>query len=170
MLENMQASLGRKGDYSVRAVLDLARHEGDRRKAREIAGEMDIPHRYLTQILASLVQQGLLDAVAGPTGGYTLARRAADITLLEVVEAAEGPIKLEQCVLRGGPCEWEDSCPIHVPWARAQNALAAQLAATTFADLASHADEIDAGTHVLPPDTPPHSVSAPRRLRLERKK
>jgi len=44
----MQASLGRKGDYSVRAVLDLARHHGDRRKAREIAGEMDIPLRYLT--------------------------------------------------------------------------------------------------------------------------
>ncbi len=164
----MQASLGRKGDYSVRAVLDLARHPGERRKAREIAGEMDIPHRYLTQILANLVQHGLLEAVAGPTGGYTLARPAVDITLLEVVEAAEGPIKLEQCVLRGGPCAWEESCPIHIPWARAQNALAAQLADTTFADLAGHAAEIDAGTHQLPPDTPPHPVSAPRRLRPER--
>ena len=124
----MQASLGRKGDYSVRAVLDLARHHGDRRKAREIAGEMDIPLRYLTQILAMLVQHGLLDALAGPSGGYTLARPPEEITLLEVVEAAEGPIKLEQCVLRGGPCSWEESCPVHIPWAQAQNALAARLA------------------------------------------
>ena len=166
----MQASLGRKGDYSVRAVLDLARHHDDRRKAREIAGQMDIPPRYLTQILANLVQQGLLDALAGPAGGYTLARPPRDITLLEVVEAAEGPIALEQCVLQGGPCEWEDSCPVHIPWARAQNALAAQLDATTFADLAGHAAEIDAGTHRLPADAPPHEVSAPRRLWAEGEK
>ena len=163
----MQASLGRKGDYSVRAVLDLARHGGERRKAREIAGEMDIPHRYLTQILANLVQHGLLSAVAGPTGGYTLARPAEEISLLQVVEAAEGPIALEQCVLRGGPCTWEESCPIHIPWARAQNALAVQLAATSFGDLAKSATEIEAGTHGLPEDTPPHPVATPRRLKGE---
>lgn len=166
----MQASLGRKGDYSVRAVLDLARRHDQRRKAREIAGEMDIPHRYLTQILANLVQHGLLTAVAGPSGGYILARPPTDITLLEVVEAAEGPIKLEHCVLRGGPCEWEESCPIHIPWARAQNALAAQLAGTTFADLARDAQELEAGTYELPADTPPHPVATPRRLRPEKKK
>jgi Rrf2 family protein len=164
----MQASLGRKGDYSVRAVLDLARHGGARRKAREIAGEMDIPLRYLTQILASLVQHGLLAAVAGPTGGYTLARPPQDISLLEVVEAAEGPITLEQCVLRGGPCSWQDSCPVHIPWARAQAAMATQLAATSFADLARSAAEIDAGTHVLPSDTPPHEVPTPRRVKDEK--
>lgn len=160
----MQASLGRKGDYSVRAVLDLARHDGDRRKAREIASEMDIPHRYLTQILANLVQQGVLTAVAGPTGGYVLARPSQEITLLEVVEAAEGPIGLEQCVLRGGPCSWENSCPVHIPWARAQTALAEQLAATTFADMAEYAAELEAGTHELPADTPPHELPTLRRV------
>ena len=158
----MQASLGRKGDYSVRAVLDLARNNGGRRKAREIAEDMDIPHDYLTQILANLVQQGLLTAVAGPSGGYVLARPADDITLLEVVEAAEGPIGLEQCVLRGGPCSWEDSCPAHIPWARAQNAMAEELAATSFADLVGIDHELAAGTHVIPLDTPPHQISTPR--------
>ena len=58
----------------MRAVLDIARHNGERRKAREISDEMDIPHRFLTQILAELVQLGLLKAVAGRTGGYVLAR------------------------------------------------------------------------------------------------
>ena len=166
----MQASLGRKGDYSVRAVLDLARHNGDRRKAREIASEMDIPHRYLTQILANLVQQGVLTAVAGPTGGYVLARPPEDITLLEVVEAAEGSIGLEQCVLRGGPCSWETSCPVHIPWARAQTALAEQLAATTFADIAEYAAELEAGTHELPADTPPHEVPTLRRVQEDNEK
>lgn len=161
----MQASLGRKGDYSVRAMLDVARHDGVRRKAREIAGEMDIPHRYLTQILANLVQHGLLEAVAGPTGGYVLARPAAEISLLDVVEAAEGPISLDVCVLQGGPCSWEDSCPVHIPWARAQNALADRLAETTFADLVGYSDEIESGTHRLPLDTPPHTIPTPRRGR-----
>jgi Rrf2 family protein len=166
----MQASLGRKGDYSVRAVLDLARHHGDRRKAREIADEMDIPLRYLTQILANLVQHGLLDAVAGPNGGYTLARPPEKITLLEVVEVAEGPIVLEQCVLRGGPCSWEDSCPVHIPWAHAQSALAGQLAATSFADLARSAEELDFGIQRLPADAPAHRVATRRLAQEERGK
>lgn len=159
----MQATLGRKGDYSVRAVLDIANHNGARRKSREIAEEMDIPSRYLPQILANLVEHGLLTAEAGPTGGYLLARPADDISLLNVVEAAEGPIRLDECVLRGGPCDWETSCPIHVPWSRAISALTAQLAATTFGELTLHCAEIAAGTFELPADTPTHAVPTPRR-------
>jgi Rrf2 family protein len=155
----MQASLGRKGDYSVRALLDIARQRGERRKAREIAGEMDIPLRFLTQILAEFVQHNLLEAVAGPTGGYVLARPAEDISLLEIVEAAEGPIAL-----------WEDSCPVHIPWARAQNAMAEQLANTSLADLIGIAGEIDAGTHELPADAPPHKIPTPRLPRRSRRR
>jgi hypothetical protein len=87
-----------------------------------------------------------------------------EITLLDVVEAAEGPIRLDQCVLRGGPCDWDTSCPVHVPWNRAINALMEELAKTTFADLALHCAEIAAGTYVLPENTPPHAIVTPRRL------
>jgi len=166
----MQASLGRKGDYSVRAVLYLAKYFGDRRKAREIAEEMDIPHRYLTQILASLVQRDLLTAVAGPSGGYCLARPPAEISLLEVVEAAEGPIGLDQCVLQGGPCSWDNACPVHVPWARAQKAMAEQLSSTTFEDLTDTAAEMLAGTYELPADAPPHKFKTSRRPRGAKRK
>ncbi len=159
----MQVTLGRKGDYSVRAMLDLARHhEGGRRKSREIAASMDIPGRYLTQILANLVRHGLLVAVAGPDGGYSLARAPADISLLEVVEAAEGPIGISQCVLRGGPCDWTAACPLHESWSRAQQALSAELAATTFADLAAADSEIEAGG---PGRDPGHAVATERRGR-----
>jgi Rrf2 family protein len=160
----VQATLGRKGDYSVRAVLDIANHDADRRKSREIAEEMDIPSRYLPQILANLVEHGILTAEAGPSGGYLLAKPPGEITLLDVVEAAEGPIRLDQCVLRGGPCDWDTSCPVHVPWNRAINALMEELAKTTFADLALHCAEIAAGTYVLPENTPPHAIVTPRRL------
>ena len=136
-MHGMQLTLGRRGDYSVRAVLELARHYDDGRvKSRAIAEAMDIPERYLPQILANLVRRGLLTAVAGPGGGYSLARPPRDITLLEVVEAAEGKPDLERCILRGGRCEWEAVCPLHEPWTRAQAALTEQLRATTFEEIA----------------------------------
>ncbi len=159
----MQVALGRKGDYSVRALIDLARHDGrGRRKAREIAAEMEIPARYLPQILANLVRHGFLTAVAGPDGGYSLARDPAEVTLLEVVEAAEGPIRLEECVFRGGPCDWEETCPVHAAWSRAQGALIDELRATSLAELGSADEALEAGKYELPAEAPPHAMRRPR--------
>ncbi len=164
----MQVALGRRGDYSVRAVLDIVRHSAaGRRKAREIAASMEVPDRYLTQILAHLVSEGLLNAVAGPDGGYSLARSPDSITLLDVVQAGEGPILLDECVLSGGPCEWAEVCPIHTPWVRAQNALMAELSKSTFADLAGFADDIEAGTYEAPEGTLPHPNSTRRGPSIE---
>ena len=151
----MQVTLGRKGDYSVRAMLDVARHsDAGRRKAREIASEMDIPQPYAAQILADLVRHGLLTAVAGPTGGYRLTRPASEITLLEVAEAAEGPTVLESCVLRGGPCDWTRVCPVHETWWRGQTALRDTLGATSFADLVAIDEAIEDGDYQLPQTCP----------------
>ncbi len=159
----MQIALGRKGDYAVRAMLELARHHGQgRRKAREIAAVMDIPERYLPQILALLVRHRLLVATAGPDGGYELARKPGEITLLEVVEAAEGPLATDVCLLRGGPCDWEHVCPLHTPWSRAQEALADQLRGTTFQELADADADLEAG-RVAAPETPAHRRAVTRR-------
>lgn len=154
----MQATLGRKGDYSVRAVIDVARYHGQRRrKAREIAATMDIPVRYIPQILANLVRAGLLKAVSGPDGGYTLASEPADITLLDIVVAAEGPVELDACVLRGGPCDWEHACPLHIPWSNAQTALSGELSKWTLEALAQTDQKIETGTYQLPPEIELHS-------------
>jgi len=158
----MQVTMDRKGDYSVRAMLDIARHYGKgRRKARQIASVMDIPARYATQILADLVRHDLLDAMAGPDGGYTLARPPADITLLDVVDAVEGATTLDTCVLRGGPCDWTDACPIHVTWWKAQAAFVDTLAGVTFAELVGVDAAIEAGTYE--PEVPLHLTSTERR-------
>ena len=157
----MQVTLDRKGDYSVRAVLDIARHHGKgRRKARQIASVMDIPARYATQILADLVRHDLLTAVAGPDGGYTLARPPEEITLLDVVDAVEGPTTLDTCVLRGGPCDWTDACPIHVTWWKAQTAFVDTLGGTTFAELVDIDAAIEAGTYE--PEVPLHVTTTDR--------
>ena len=158
----MRIALGRRGDYSVRAVLDLARHYGSgRRKTREIASAMDIPELYLPQLLASLVRVGLLRAVAGPDGGYTLSRDPQTITLLEVVESAEGPVRATQCLLRGGPCDWDEVCPMHRSWSRAQDALVGELERTTFGDLAREDEAIEQHRYLGAP--PPVSHRSLRR-------
>ena len=160
----MQVVLGRRGDYTVRAVLQLARRGGiGRSKAREVSAAMDIPPRYAPQILANLVAAGLVKATAGPDGGYELSRPASEISLLEVVEAAEGPIQLERCVLRGGSCDWRTVCPVHEVWSRAQARLVDELAATTFADLAAIDASLTAGTYRLPSDTLLHPQPTQRK-------
>lgn len=150
----MRLELGRRADYAIRAAVDLARHDAgdERRKAREIADDMDIPVSYVPQILAELVRADLVTSVAGRDGGYRLSRPVDQISLLEVIRAVDGDLRSTLCVLRSGPCRWEGVCAVHVPWARAQQAMLAQLADTTVAELVEIDTAIDAGTYEIPPD------------------
>lgn len=131
----MQVVLGSRGDYTVRAVLYLARHPG-RRRRREISEAMEIPDKFLPQILGALVRVGIARSVVGRLGGYELDRPAEAISLREVVEAAEGPIRSQKCILRGGPCYWGEKCAVHDSWLAAETALIERLGRTTFAELA----------------------------------
>lgn len=133
----MKLELGKRADYSVRAVLYLAMHSGDRRqKARTIATSVSIPEKYLPQVMAPLVRAGIVDSGSGRDGGYILTRDPADVTLLQVIEASEGPIQSTECVLRGGVCRRDDKCAVHNTWLEAQNALRQRLATTNFSQLA----------------------------------
>jgi Rrf2 family protein len=145
----VELSLGRRADYSLRAVLHLARHEEDARlhPAREIAAAMDVPVTWLPQLLSALVTAGIVESVTGRSGGHRLARPAGEITLLEVVDAVE-PERVPTCVLRGGPCSWEGRCAFHEPWAAAKQALRDRLAATTFAAVMAHDPAGGAGLFV----------------------
>ena len=157
----MQLSLKRKGDYAVRAMVSVARHYGTGlRQARQISTEMHIPYKTLTLILARLVAEGLLIATHGPTGGYRLARPPGEISLLDIVEAAEGPATFDHCVLRDGPCDWEETCPVHDTWARTQDVLIRELAATSLAEMAEIDAAIEAGSYR--PESPPHAEPTER--------
>lgn len=156
-------ALTRRSDYAVRAMICVARlGEGERRKAAQISETMEIPRKYIAQILAPLVAAGLLDAVAGPRGGYTLGRPAPEIGLLEIIEVAEGAIHTDQCVLQGGPCDWEETCPLHVTWSRARTAFAEALGQAALSDIVATDRAISAGTYRLPADTPPHTIPTAR--------
>lgn len=134
----MDLTLGKRADYLVRAVLDLARHHGHgRRKTAEIAAEMQIPITYLPQLLAELVRSGIARSLAGRRGGYELVRDPGEVSLLEVIEVADGTLGSADCILRAGLCRWEEVCAIHTPWIRAQEAFRDSLGATTFAQVAA---------------------------------
>lgn len=133
----MDLGLTKRGDYAVRAAISLAHGYGDGyKKIREVASDMEMPLRYTPQILGFLNRAGIAEARAGRDGGYRLARTPSEISLLEVVEAAEGELTSERCTLRGGPCRWDAKCAVHDAWVTAREAFRSSLKESTLADLA----------------------------------
>ncbi|PWH16938.1 MAG: Rrf2 family transcriptional regulator [Anaerolineae bacterium] len=123
----------RQADYAVRAVTFLARLGADHRAATStIAQEQQIPPSFLAKIVSQLSVAGLLTTSRGARGGVSLARPPKDISLLEVVEAIDGPIMLNECVGDSGSCKFSDDCPMHPIWCEAQHELVQKLKNTTF--------------------------------------
>ncbi len=126
----------RQADYAVRAVLYLARVGTMERSATSaIAKDQRIPPSFLAKIIAQLSVAGLLRTSRGARGGVTLAREPKDISLLEVVEAIDGPILLNECVGNTGACHFEETCPIKPVWCDAQDELITRLKNTNFAQM-----------------------------------
>ena len=125
----MRLELTRRGDYAVRAMLALAAAEtGGWTSAPRIAGAMAIPERFLPRVLRDLARAGLIEAHAGRSGGYRLARPASAISLLDVIDAVEPPEPAPRCVLRGIPCGVDGRCQVHDAFDAARLAHRARLA------------------------------------------
>jgi Rrf2 family protein len=131
-------TLSKTGDYAVRSALALAAsYEEDRPVTiDEIAERMSLPRTFTPQVLGMLARAGIVTAKAGRGGGYRLQRHPSAISMLEVVEAAEGSLLNTRCTLRGGPCRRDDRCVVHDTWVGAAQAFRASLAETSLADVA----------------------------------
>jgi Rrf2 family protein len=125
----------RQADYAVRAVHYLAQLGLEQRAATsQIAQEQHIPPSFLAKIVSQLSVAGLLQTSRGARGGVSLARSPEQISLLEVVEAIDGPIYLNECVAdNGGSCIFGEDCPMQPVWCEAQSQLVNTLKITTFA-------------------------------------
>lgn len=123
----------RQADYALRAVIYLSRLKPDERAATsQIAQEQRIPPSFLAKIVSQLSVAGLLQTSRGARGGVSLARPPAEITLLDVVEAIDGPILLNECVSCGGVCTFGDDCPMKPVWSETQAELIRRLKNVTF--------------------------------------
>src|SRR4051812_41536586 len=139
----MRLTLTKQAEYALRALIWLSQEDeaagaphgepAQRHKAAAIARAAGIPPLFAARVLAHLQREGLLRARAGQQGGYTLARSAADISLLEVIEAVEGPLQTRSCVLRDTACGSGGTCVLHDAWRAAQGALRNVLGRTTLA-------------------------------------
>ncbi len=137
----------RQADYAIRAILHLARLQpGERASTSQIATEQHIPPSFLAKIVSQLSIAGLLHTTRGARGGVALARPADEITLLEVVEAIDGPILLNECVAQSSACPFQDNCPLQPIWCDAQQELVNRLRNTNF------------GMLILAPAAVAHSV------------
>ena len=141
----MRLELTRRADYAIRTSICLARDASERPvPAPDIARRMDMPPRFLPQIMQDLVRAGLVEASHGRGGGYRLARAPSRVSLLEVIEAVEGDVRRRTCVLRAGACNSGRKCGVHDLFAAAQDALLDRLARATVWDAArASADETD---------------------------
>ncbi len=150
----MDLKLSKRGDYVVRSAICLARAypSGQPTKLRQVSADMGVPRTYVSQILGDLVRGSVAVSSFGVHGGYRLARPPASVTLLQVVEAGEGPLEADGCALGDGPVRWSEVCPLHEAWGKASRALRASLAATSLAELTAVDQAIEAGIYVSPPD------------------
>lgn len=156
----MDLKLSKRGDYVVRSAICLARayDSGSPTKLRQVSADMGVPRTFVSQILGDLVHAGLAVSSFGTAGGYRLAREPHGISLLEVVEAGEGRLLPQGCVLGEGPCRWQEVCPVHDSWNAVGSALEKTLGAMTLAELAETDEAIEAGTYPVPADA--HRLAA----------
>jgi Rrf2 family protein len=129
--------LTREGDYAVRALVDLAgRPRGEVVRTDALSATTGVPRPYLAKIIQILSRARLVQTRQGPAGGVSLLKDPATITLREMVEAVEGPIYLNRCLVRPGECPRDRFCPVHPVWHRIQAVLLRELDAVTAKELA----------------------------------
>jgi Rrf2 family protein len=123
-----------KSDYGLRAALHLAR-TGQRARLREISAEQYIPEAVCAQVMRRLVSARLVDSLAGPHGGYTLARSAEEISVASILSASDRDICIFRCVDDGCDCELSGRCAFQVVLQTFGRDLAQRLESMSLADL-----------------------------------
>ncbi len=133
----------RASDYAVRVMIHFAAlpplstvRQSELSKATGVSGH------FLSKVLQQLVRARLIRSQRGSGGGYALALAASGVSVLDVVQAMEGPVRLNQCIDEGPSCERKSWCPAHCVWAEAQAAVTKVLGGVSMAILASRGEEI----------------------------
>lgn len=157
-------------DYGIVLLAHLAKRAADlpersvSHNARELAGEVDLPVPVVSKILKSLTRAGVLESHRGAKGGYSLARRPEDLSVVEMITALDGPVALTQCNMSAEVCAHERSCAVRSPWQVINQVVHYALSGVTLADLinptfpAQHAPLSSLGRH-LPSGPPSQQVS-----------
>jgi Rrf2 family protein len=128
-----------KGDYGIRAIIELAHHYGDPKptQSADIAARQGVPESYLEQLLTTLRRAGFVRSVRGPQGGHVLIRDPDELPVSEVIEALEGSILPIDCLDDSSTCSKAGGCAQREMWQAVREAILRVLEKTTVADLAA---------------------------------
>lgn len=146
-----------KSRYALRILLDLAMSGaggGSPRTIREISASQNLSEKFVGRIAIPLRRAGLVSSERGVRGGLRLARFPSEITLLDVVEATDGPLRLVPCLARPGACKRQGRCAAEAAWSGANDALAAALRRKTLAAVAAEQRRLSPAV----PDEPDYCI------------
>lgn len=126
----------RRADYAIRMLIELAAQgDGAPVSVRRLAELGGVPYAFARSVARDLVAAGLVTTRRGAAGGLGLARKASSISLLDVVEATQGPVSVATCARDPGWCERMGSCRVHGVWCGAGVLLERYLASKDIASL-----------------------------------
>lgn len=122
-------------DYATVVLTVLAARPDVVLSAAELAEQAGLEAPTVAKLLKPLAQAGLVSGFRGTHGGYRLARAAAAISLIDIVEAMEGPLGMTECSLHDGACGIEQSCGVRANWRRVNDVVADALREVTLAQM-----------------------------------
>ena len=125
----------RETDYAVRTVLYLARDSDRMANVTEVARAMHIPKSFLAKILQRLVRSHILASMRGVKGGFTLARKPTEISLLDILESIQGPAGINVCAIDSRRCRFSSTCSVHPVWVEIRKEVERRLKKQTIAKL-----------------------------------
>jgi Rrf2 family protein len=128
--------ISRKIDYALRAMIHLAGLPRDKiASLQDLSTTLHLPREFLAKILKLLAEKNLVRSARGARGGYQLARPAADVSFLEVIEAVEGPVQLNVCLDHMDRCDVSASCTMVHVWKAGQERMLEVYRRTSLAEL-----------------------------------
>jgi len=126
----------RNTDYAARLMVHLSKHYGNGPiSTRTAAAEEQVPYQLACKLMQKLNNAKLVRSCMGPKGGFVLGAEPSKISLLEVVEAIQGPISINRCVLNEDACSRETICAVREKLADIQKNMTSGLAAITLDEL-----------------------------------
>ncbi len=129
--------ISRKIDYALRALIYLATlPESQVSTMQDIAEALDLPREFLAKILKALSARGLVRALRGARGGYQLAKQPRDISFLDAIEAAGGPVQINVCLDHKDRCDVSANCSMYSVWKAGQDKMLEVYRNTTLSELA----------------------------------
>ena len=122
--------------YGIRAIIELAQHEGKRPlQLKLIAERQGISVKYLEQLMSLLRASGFVRSIRGSKGGYILARAPEQVNLSEVFRCLEGPVTTAECTENEDYCERAADCAAREVWMQVEEAIQRVLKSISLADL-----------------------------------